>query len=101
MAASPSPDPFFAVRTRLGPSFVASLVVAAAIIVVSSSAVAWDGTVPNWEAEPLRWINGWPDWLEPPMWVLQQVGVFMAPVILAVFWTDLIRLRISRREATG
>lgn len=77
-------SPFFAVRTRLSASLVATVVAIAAVIVVSSSAVAWDGTVPGWEAEILRWVNGWPDWLEPVMWVLQQVGVFMAPVVAGV-----------------
>ena len=79
---------FLAVRTRLAPSTVAAVLVVAGIIVVFSSAVAWDGTVPEWEAAVLRWINGWPDWLKPAMWVLQQVGVFMAPVVagLIVVW---------------
>jgi membrane-associated phospholipid phosphatase len=86
--AVPHHLPFIAVRTRLAWSTVAIVVVVAGIIVVASSAVAWDGTVPGWEAEVLRWINGWPDWLKPAMWALQQVGVFMAPVIagLIVVW---------------
>lgn len=73
--------PFLGVRTRLAPSTVAAIVVAASVIVVAASAVAWNGTVPGWEAGVLRWVNGWPGWLEPPMWALQQVGVFMAPVV--------------------
>jgi membrane-associated phospholipid phosphatase len=73
--------PFLAVRTRLAPSTVAIVVVVASVIVGFASAVAWDGTVPGWEAGVLRWINGWPDWFKPPMWALQQVGVFMAPVV--------------------
>ncbi len=89
--AGPETTPFFAVRTRLQPSFVAAVTVMAAVIVVLSSAVAWDGTVPGWEAEPLRWINGWPDWLEPPMWVLQQVGVFMAPVVAGLIVVSFTR----------
>ena len=84
MTAGTQSEPFFAVRTRLPGSLVATVVVLAAVIVVASSAVAWDGTVPDWEAEPLRWINGWPDWLEPGFWVLQQVGVFMASVVAGV-----------------
>ena len=56
-------------------------VVVLAAVVVACSAVAWDGGVPKWEADALRFINDWPDWLEPLMWGLQQVGVFMAPVI--------------------
>lgn len=79
--ATPTVVPFLAVRSRLEARTVAAVVAISAVIVVAGSAVAWDGTVPEWEAKPLRWINGWPDWFEPAMWPLQQVGVFMAPVI--------------------
>lgn len=86
--ATPPRVPFLAVRSRLEARTVAVIVAASAVIVLAASAVAWDGTVPDWEARPLRWINGWPDWFEPPMWALQQVGVFMSPVIagLVVVW---------------
>lgn len=70
-----------AVRYALRGRFVLATVVVLAAVVVASSAVAWDGDVPEWEADMLRFVNDWPDWLEPIMWVLQQVGVFMAPVI--------------------
>jgi membrane-associated phospholipid phosphatase len=83
--------PFFAVRTRLQLAHVVAVVVAAAVIVVASSAVAWDGDVPGWEADVLRWINGWPDWLEPAMWLLQQVGVYMAPVVAGVIVVSFTR----------
>lgn len=73
--------PFLAVRTRLAASTVIAVVAAASVIVVVASAVAWNGTVPGWEARVLRWVNDWPGWLEPAMWTLQQVGVFMAPVV--------------------
>lgn len=66
-----------------------SLVVALmAAIIVASSVVAWDGAVPAWEREVLFFVNGWPDFIEPLMWVLQQVGVLLAPVIggLVVVW---------------
>lgn len=53
-----------------------------------SSAIAWDGAVPGWEEAVLRFFNDWPDFLEPAMWVLQQVGVFGTPVVvgLGVLW---------------
>lgn len=87
-ATPPIEEPFFAVRSRLEARTVALIVATAVVIVVAGSAVAWDGTVPEWEARPLRWINGWPDWFEPPMWALQQAGVFIAPVVagLVVVW---------------
>lgn len=88
---TPTATPFFAVRTRLEARTVALIVATSAIIVVAGSAVAWDGTVPEWEARPLRWINDWPDWFEPLMWALQQVGVFMAPVIAGLIIVSFTR----------
>ncbi len=58
--------------------------------VLVSSWLAWDGDVPGWEADVLRFINGWPDAIEPMMWVLQQVGVIGAPIVaglIIVFFT--------------
>ena len=78
----------FVARNAIPVQVGVAVVVVASIIVVISSLVAWDGDVPGWEASGLRFINDWPDWLEPVMWVLQQVGVIMAPVIagLIVVW---------------
>lgn len=86
-AATPH-TPFLAVRTRIEPRSVATIVAASILIVVGASMVASDGGVPDWEAEPLRWIVGWPDWLEPGMWFFQQVGVVLAPIVagLVVVW---------------
>ncbi len=66
-----------------------AIVVASAVLtLIVTSAVAWGGRVPGWEVEILEFINGWPDWLEPPMWALQQVGVLASPVIagLIIVW---------------
>jgi len=63
---------------------VVVIVVFALAVVAAGSAIAWDGTVPGWEAAVLKFVNGWPDWLEPIMWVIQQVGVFAAPVVAGV-----------------
>lgn len=64
------------------------MVASAALILIVTSAVAWDGRVPAWEVEILEFINGWPDWPELPMWALQQVGVLASPVItgLIIVW---------------
>ncbi len=51
------------------------------VLLVASSAVAWNGDVPGWEEAILDVANGWPDWLEPFMWVVQQPGNLFAPVI--------------------
>jgi membrane-associated phospholipid phosphatase len=57
-----------------------TLGVAAGLTAVTS-AVAWDGDVPDWEVDVLEFLNGWPDWLEPVMWVVQQFGVVVSPII--------------------
>lgn len=57
------------------------IVAIAAAVLVATSTVAWGGNVPDWEVDILEFVNGWPDWLEPMMWVLQQVGVLASPII--------------------
>lgn len=76
--------PLFATRYRI--SAVQTAVASAALlaVIVAASAVAADGTVPGWEESALLFFNDWFDWLEPPMWVLQQVGVTGAPIIAAL-----------------
>ncbi len=78
----------FVVRRRIEAGETAVVSVVAAVVVVVSALVARDGTVPAWEESVLHFFNDWADWLEPLMWVLQQVGVIGAPVIvgLVVFW---------------
>ncbi len=66
-------------------------VAGAVILVAATSAVAWDGDVPRWEAEVLDFFNDWPDWFEPVMWALQQVGVFLAPLV-----AGLVIVRLTR-----
>lgn len=59
-----------------------AVIIAVSVVAVAvSSAIAWDGTVPAWESSILEWINGWPDWLEPVLWFVQQPGVLFAPVV--------------------
>ncbi len=73
--------PVFVVRDEL-PARLAIVVVGAALVVlVVSSTIVSSGEVEEWEADALRFVNGWPDWLEPMMWVLQQVGVLGAPIV--------------------
>ncbi len=71
----------FVVPPRIGTGLTIVISVLAIVLVVVSSWVARDGDVPGWEESVLIFVNEWPDWLEPPMWVLQQVGVIGAPVI--------------------
>jgi membrane-associated phospholipid phosphatase len=54
------------------------------VTIVASSLVAWNGNVAGWERSVLEFINGWPNFLEPAFWVLQQPGVLFAPVIVGL-----------------
>ncbi len=78
----------FAVRDRISGATVVGLIVGAILVVIAASMVAWDGTVPRWEASILEFFNGGPDAIEPIVWVIQQPGVIGAPVIagLVVVW---------------
>lgn len=80
------PQPFVICHAIAIGRLVATIAVAV-VLVATSSEVARDGDVPGWERTVLEFVNGWPNWLEPIMWLIQQVGVFMAPVVggLVVF----------------
>lgn len=71
----------FVICHRMPRRILAAVIPVAVVVLLATSWVAWDGTVPEWEADVLRFVNGWPDALEPIMWALQQVGVIGAPVI--------------------
>ena len=63
----------------LDPRVGITAIVALAGVVAICCAVAWNGDVPGWEQATLKFFNGWPDWLEPAMWVIQQPGVLFFP----------------------
>ena len=46
--------------------------------------VVRDGTVPGWENDVFDAVNGLPDWLYPPAWPLQQLGVLVIGPIVAL-----------------
>ena len=70
---------------------LAMTVIVTLAIIVGSSAVAWNGDVPEWEADVLRFFNGWPDWLKPMMWALQQPGVILAPILAGLIVVSFTR----------
>lgn len=78
----------FAVRARIEAWQTAVVSALTTVVVLVSAIVAREGTVPAWEESVLHFFNDWADWLEPLMWVLQQVGVIGAPIIvgLVVYW---------------
>jgi len=71
----------FALNHAVSAPVAMATVAAAASVIVATSAVAWDGDVPGWELDVLEFFNGWPDWLEPLIWAVQQVGNLVSPII--------------------
>ncbi len=69
---------------RLSARRLTAIVLAATVVLSASASVAWNGEVPAWEVDILTFFNDWPDWLEPPMWLLQQAGVLFAPIIVGI-----------------
>lgn len=61
------------------------------VLVVSSLVVAANDEVPDWEVSVLEFFNGWPDQLEPIMWVLQQAGLLFAPIGVGLIIVALTR----------
>ena len=67
----------------------------AAMSIVVMSVIVADGEVGEVERRVFDGINGWPDWLEWPLWVLQQPGVLLFPVVVgAVLWLVTGRQRL-------
>jgi len=84
-------DAFHMRGPAISPTKGALILIVMIAVVVVSGAVAWDGDVPGWELSILEFFNGWLDWLEPIMWVLQQPGVLLAPLIAGAIIAGLIR----------
>lgn len=74
----------FVARHKIGLGQTAVVLAVAGIVILISSLIARDGSVPAWEESALVFVNDWPDWLEPLVWALQQVGVIGTPIIAAV-----------------
>lgn len=85
---SPGRTQPFEVRNAMSAPAAVTIILVALAVVLTTSAIAWDGEVPGWEADALRFFNDWPDWLEPLVWALQQMGVLAAPMIggIVIAW---------------
>jgi membrane-associated phospholipid phosphatase len=81
---APQEGGLFVVRHSITLAQTVLVSVATVVIIIVSSLIARDGTVPGWEESVLHFFNDWADWLEPVMWVLQQVGVTGAPILTAI-----------------
>lgn len=58
----------------------------AAVFAVAAAGAA-GGRVSHPEATVFHWVNGWPDSLEPALWVFQLGGVLVVPLVAAaVAW---------------
>jgi membrane-associated phospholipid phosphatase len=60
-----------------------ALVAGLAVLAVGMVIVR-DGTVPAWERNAFDAVNDLPDWLYPPAWPLQQLGVLVVGPIVAL-----------------
>jgi membrane-associated phospholipid phosphatase len=90
-SASYSSTPFLLIRERLPLPLAFALVAIAVVVLAVCTAVAWDGDVAQWEVEALDFFNSWPDWFEPAMWALQQVGVLFSPIVAGLIISRLTR----------
>ena len=59
-----------------------------------AAAGAAGGRVGPTEKAAFRWVNGWPDALEPALWIFQLAGVLVVPLLLAgaAWWSGRHRL---------
>ena len=80
-ADSPGRRVPFALNNKMPRPVATATVAIATSVIVVTSAMAWDGDVPGWEVAVLEFFNGWPDWLEPVIWAVQQVGNLVSPII--------------------
>jgi len=71
---------------------VASLAV---VVTVLCSVAAASGRVGAVEAGVFRFVNGWPDGLQGPLWVSQLLGVLGVPLLVAVPALALRRWRLA------
>jgi len=60
------------------------LLLGALAVFLASLAIARSGDVPWWERAIFHGINGLPEWLYRPMWLLQLVGLLLVPLVVAV-----------------
>jgi len=66
--------------------------------VAGAALCAWavsPGTVEELEAAVFRFVNGWPDWMQRPLWAFQTLGVLGMPLILAGVALLLRRWRLA------
>jgi membrane-associated phospholipid phosphatase len=65
-----------------------------AIFAVCAALVVSDA-IAGFDTALFRWVNHWPGWLYPPMWVVQLCGVIGAAVLLAALAALLRMFRLA------
>ncbi|MGY1753378.1 phosphatase PAP2 family protein [Blastococcus sp. SYSU D01042] len=81
-----------AYRRRWRDALVAA---AAAVVAVGCSASVASGRVGSAEAAVFRFLNGWADALQQPLWLFQLLGVLGMPLLVAVPALVLHRWRLA------
>jgi membrane-associated phospholipid phosphatase len=67
----------------------------AVVIFIPCVAVASTKKVPGWERAIFHGINGLPEFLFRPMWLMQLVGLLLVPLVVAVVALVLRRWRLA------
>jgi len=63
------------------------------VVLVVCGLIARDGTVGSVERSVFRALNELPEWLEPPLWVFQQLGNIVVALVVVLALAALLRNR--------
>jgi len=74
-------------------TLAATAIIGVAVFGLAAAGAAGGRVGPTEEAA-FRWVNGWPDALEPALWIFQLAGVLVVPLVLAgvAWWSGRHRL---------
>lgn len=81
-------SPAVYVRAEITTRTLVLVVAVAALLFGAAASVAATGEAMAWEGDIVRFVNGWPDALEPGFWALQQAGMLIVPGLagLLIAW---------------
>jgi membrane-associated phospholipid phosphatase len=75
--------------------FDAWVILGALVVFLASLEVARSGKVPGWERAIFHVVNGLPEWLYRPMWLMQLVGLLLVPLVVAIVAAILRKWRLA------
>ena len=61
----------------------AGVAIGGSSVLAITTVAAWTGDPTPFELEFFRFVNGWPDWIEAPFWIVMQAGSAAAVLLLA------------------